>query len=80
MKYQRMKAALHIFKQRKKAKSIYPEAFFEKDIIDLSYIEDEGHYYEVFLFVPLVAEHFCGTGRMKTAADSTHYDGIAPQS
>ncbi|PXF41162.1 hypothetical protein BWQ96_09129 [Gracilariopsis chorda] len=44
MNEQRVKAAQHIFKQCKKAKKLPSDATFDRDVIDMTDISDDGRY------------------------------------
>ncbi|PXF40085.1 hypothetical protein BWQ96_10211 [Gracilariopsis chorda] len=80
MKEQRVKAAQHIFKQCKTAKTLPSDATFDRDVVDMTDISDEGRYYGRLLFVPSVAAAYCQYGRRTAAADAAHCDGVGPQS
>lgn len=80
MKQQRIKSEKYIFDQCKKSNNIPTDAAFDKDVIDMSDITDNGRYYGGLLFVPRVAAQYCELGRMTTAADAAHCDVVGPQS
>lgn len=43
-------------------------------------IRENGRYCGRFLFIPSLAAHFCGTGRMKCTVDASHCDSVGNKS
>ncbi|PXF42487.1 hypothetical protein BWQ96_07796 [Gracilariopsis chorda] len=80
MREQRVKAAQHLFKQYKKAKKLPSDATFDRDVVDMTDISDDGRYYGGLLFVPSIAAAYCQYGRRTAAADAAHFDNVGPQS
>lgn len=52
---------------------------FDPDIVDVSYIDDDGCYYGGFKFVPSIAKHFANKGRLTRTAEAAHCSGKGPQ-
>lgn len=80
MRQIRLKAAKHIPQQCKKGKSIPKDAAYQESTAYVDDVSDNGIHYGGIVFVPVASKTYALNGRMSTAADAVHCNGVGPHS
>lgn len=70
----RVKSAINIFDQIRKAGTISKEINSKTSVVDLSDISETGKYFDGFIFVSSVATYNYTLGRRTAAADAAHFE------